>query len=61
MSQCKECGADEDDVYLQKCPTCHEMICEEHKYVRSGRGFCGVGCSDTFFYSDEDEDADADE
>ena len=46
----------EDAEYLFKCPICHKDVCEEHKFMRSGRNFCGVHCADSFFHSDDDED-----
>ena len=55
MKKCKECGIDEDETYLIKCPICHQMVCEEHKSVRSGRAFCSPHCAAGFFH-DEDEE-----
>ena len=56
MSQCKECSVSDDDQYLSKCCICHQMVCEEHQYTRSGRAFCSVHCADAFFHYDEDDD-----
>ena len=57
MPACKECKVSEDNTFLSKCPICHEMVCEEHKYTRCGRAFCSVHCADSFFhYEDEDMD-----
>jgi hypothetical protein len=57
---CKECGIGEDELILTKCPICHQMICEDHKYVRSGRAFCSEYCGAAFFHGD-DEDGSTDE
>ena len=57
MTTCKECGINEDEGYLSKCPICHLMICDEHKFVRSGRIFCSEYCGAAFFHGD-DEDGD---
>ncbi len=56
MRECKECKVSEDAEYLFKCPICHKDVCEEHKFMRSGRNFCNVHCADSFFHSDDDED-----
>ncbi len=55
MKECKECGLKEDDGYLVKCPICHKMICDAHKYVRSGRVFCSEFCAAYFFYGGDDD------
>lgn len=56
VHQCKECAAGEDDVYLHKCPICHKYICDEHKFVRSGRVFCSQFCAAFFFHEGDDDD-----
>ncbi len=53
---CVQCGIGEDDAYLFKCPTCHKMVCEECRFVKSGQTFCSRGCGEMFFHVDEDED-----
>jgi hypothetical protein len=58
VKECKECKLGEDEAYLEKCPICHEFVCEEHKFVRSGRNFCSVYCADAFFHSDEEDEVD---
>ena len=56
VQQCKECAAGEDDAYLHKCPICHKYICEEHKFVRSGRIFCSDFCAAYFFHESDEDD-----
>ena len=57
MSQeCVQCGVGEDDGYLFKCPTCHKMVCEECRFIKSGQSFCSRGCGEMFFHVDEDEE-----
>jgi hypothetical protein len=56
MKQCKTCGVGEDDAYLHKCPICHKMTCDEHKYVRSGRPFCSEFCAAYFFHEGDEDD-----
>ncbi len=52
---CKECGIDEDEGYLSKCPICHQMICDDHKFMRSGRIFCSEYCAAAFFHGDDED------
>jgi hypothetical protein len=56
MKQCKTCAVGEDDAYLHKCPICHKMICDDHKYVRSGRVFCSEFCAAYFFHEGDEDD-----
>jgi hypothetical protein len=56
VEQCKECAVGDDESYLYKCPICHKMVCEEHKFVRSGRVFCSSFCAAYFFYEGDDDD-----
>jgi hypothetical protein len=56
VQQCKECAASEDDVYLHRCPICHKMICDEHKFLRSGRVFCSSFCAAYFFHEGDEDD-----
>ena len=56
VHECKECGESEDDVFLHKCPICHKYICEEHKFVRSGRVFCSQFCAAFFFHEGDEDD-----
>jgi hypothetical protein len=56
VKQCKECSVGEDDAYLHKCPICHKMICDEHKFMRSGRIFCSDFCAAYFFHEGDDDD-----
>ena len=60
MPACKECGITDDEAYLVTCPICHAMICDEDKFVRSGRVFCTEYCAAMFFHGD-DEDGEVDE
>ena len=53
--ECVQCGAGEDEVRLSLCPICHKMVCEECKFIKSGRAFCSRGCGEMFFHEDEDE------
>ena len=55
MERCLKCAVTEDDAYLVKCPVCHKMVCEDHKYSRSGRSFCTPGCASLFFTEEDDE------
>jgi YHS domain-containing protein len=55
MEACRECGATEDEIYLVKCPICHLQVCEDHKYVRSGRAFCSEHCAASFFHGDDED------
>ena len=54
-ASCKVCGISEDEASLNKCPICHEMICDEDKYVRSGRIFCTEYCGAMFFHGDDED------
>jgi hypothetical protein len=56
MHQCKECAVAEDDAYLHKCPICHSYICDEHKFMRSGRVFCSSFCAAYFFHEGDEDD-----
>jgi hypothetical protein len=56
VAVCKKCGIGEEETYLLKCPICHEMVCEEDKYVRSGREFCSEDCAAGFFHGDDDDE-----
>ena len=58
MQTCKSCSATEDDGYLHKCSICHKMVCDEHKYVRSGRAFCSTTCAAYFFHEGDDDESD---
>jgi hypothetical protein len=55
VNACKECGISEDEGILSKCPICHQMICEDHKFVRSGRIFCSEYCGAAFFHGDDED------
>jgi hypothetical protein len=61
VAVCKTCGINDDEAFLLKCPICHEMVCEEDKYVRSGRDFCTEFCAATFFHGDDEEGAGEDD
>ena len=54
--ECAQCGIGEDDAYLFKCPTCHKMVCEECRFMKSGQTFCTRACGEMFFYQDEDDE-----
>ena len=56
MQTCKECDFTEDDGFMYKCPICHKMICEDHKFVRSGRIFCSEFCAAYFFHESDEDD-----
>ena len=53
---CVQCGIGEDDAYLFKCPTCHKMVCEECRFMKSGQTFCTRACGEMFFHEDEDDE-----
>ena len=61
MAACKTCGISDDEAFLAKCPICHEMTCDEDKYVRSGRTFCTEYCAAMFFHGDSEEGATEDD
>ena len=56
MEQCKECSVGEDEAYLHKCPICHKGVCDEHKFMRSGRIFCSSFCAAYFFHEGDEDD-----
>jgi hypothetical protein len=55
--KCHECERTQDDTRLQKCPVCHQMFCEIHCHVMSGRPFCSARCAAYFFFEDPEEDS----
>jgi hypothetical protein len=55
VAVCKQCGINEDEAFLVKCPICHQMVCEEDKYSRSGRVFCTEYCAAMFFHGDSED------
>ncbi|HUD70814.1 MAG TPA: hypothetical protein VMQ62_02530, partial [Dongiaceae bacterium] len=56
---CKTCGISDDEVHLDRCPICHEMFCDEDKFLRSGRAFCSEPCAAGFFHNEDDEEGTA--
>ena len=54
--ECVACKVSDQDVRLHKCPICHKYICEEHKFVRSGRIFCSAFCAAYFFHEGDEDD-----
>lgn len=52
---CHECGKDDRDTRVRKCPICFKFFCEEHAYQRSGLWFCSNGCAEYFFHVDPDD------
>ena len=55
------CSISEDEAILVKCPICHQMICDEDKYMRSGRVFCSQYCGAMFFHGDDEDGAGEDD
>lgn len=54
-NECRECGRNDDQILIHKCPVCHKRVCEEHGHSRSGVWFCTKGCSEYFFFSEPDD------
>lgn len=53
---CSKCAKSDDKVHLNKCPSCHKMICDDCRYNVSGRLFCSSQCAKFFFFEEGDED-----
>ncbi len=52
---CFNCGAEEGQKDLQKCPICFKLVCTECAFFYGGRWFCCESCARMFFFYDEEE------
>ena len=53
---CLVCHKTEEEVRLSKCPICFKFYCNDHRFLMSGREFCGKFCAEYFFFSSEEDD-----
>ncbi len=54
-NECVTCNKSEPEVLLSKCSVCLRYYCDAHRFLMSGREFCGQRCGKYFFFPEEEE------
>jgi len=54
-NECITCKRTEQEVPLYKCAVCLRYYCDSHRFLMSGREFCGERCGRYFFFPEEDD------